>query len=83
MPKYVLQIITEGKKKGYLIKSFEVSEKHGIPEKVPVDRQQIIISNKRKFNAVVKAFEKYGGENVDFFQDTATLEIKWKPKKKP
>jgi hypothetical protein len=71
MAQYVIQIQTEenGLGIGWLAKSFEVSVESPIPEHVPANRIQIIMTNTESYSEIVATYEQYKWPDVKFSAD--------------
>jgi len=61
MNQYVIQIqiSANGKGVGWLSKSFKVSTSCPIPENVPDNRVQVVMTNTVNFNEIVAAYNQY------------------------
>lgn len=61
MTQYVIQIQTEenGVCVGWLAKSFEVTPEAPIPEVVPDNRAQAVLTNSESFNGIVAVYNQY------------------------
>lgn len=64
MIQYVIQILifaTPDLPAGWLAKNFEVTPERPIPppEKVPADREQIVLTNTASFNSISTVYDEY------------------------
>jgi hypothetical protein len=61
MAQYVIQIQTSenGEGIGWLARSFEVTEAEPIPVNVPINREQIVMTNTTSFDEIVAAYNQY------------------------
>ena len=71
MSQYVIQIQTaeNGVGIGWLAKTFEVTPEFPIPENVPANRVQVILTNTDSYNGIVTVYDEYTSAAIFSYDD--------------